>query len=248
MSRPNARAPILSAETALVSGWQLLMSTDQTLDAIDDPGAVTDGATAFAGGVATWQTKDAGIPVFDGGRENCPGWTRSLRELYPDFSPDIDIIDLRADILACPMNTAQYGIVIGVADDTIANRATWNMAGLAIRPSSATAWGGGQIGATGLLTTSGTIGTNTNPVSQLLCRTSWHTDASPSARVAGQVSRTGLDELGLTIQGAPGPAFAADPSIWRLFVGLVHFAAVDATDNVVQARIFHKRIRTGSLE
>lgn len=214
-------------------------------DAVSDPGAICTGATGVAAdGLITFESIDTASPLVDGYQENIPIFQARLLDLVPEFDPAQDVLDVRLDIASMPLNAAKYGLAIFVADGPVSGRASWNAGGVQAYPNSATVVNGGIMGATAQGSV-GTVGSNTNPTTKLMGRLWWHGEAAPTIRVTGQAQRSGVDEAPLVALGATGAAFAGALADWRLCVGLVHFAAVDQADNIVQARAYVRRVRAG---
>ncbi len=233
---------ILRKKVQSVAPWVQL--TEANLAALSDPAAITDGATGVANGLITFQSKDTVVGQYDGYQEQCPMYSARLLDLLPDFNPATDIVDVLLKVAQLPLNTAKYGIAAFVADNTEANRATWNAGGVHIYPNTATVVNGGLIGATAQ-GTGASVGTNLLPPTGLFGRFFWHLEAAPTVRVAGQVQRSGGDEVPLTTVSATGAAFAGALTDWRVGVMLERVSAVDATDNVIQLRAYVRRVRAG---
>jgi hypothetical protein len=218
--------------------------TEANLAALSDPAAITDGATGVSNGLITFQAKDTVVGQYDGYQEQCPMYSARLLDLLPDFDPATDVLDVLCKFAAFPLNTAKYGVAGFVADNTEANRATWNAGGTHIYPNTATVVNGGIIGATAQ-GTGASVGSNLLPPTAMLGRMFWHQEASPTIRVAGIVQRSGGDEAPITTVSATGAAFAGPLTDWRVGVMLERVSAVDATDNFIQLRAYVRRIRAG---
>ena len=227
--------------------WTLIKFTDQANDVVDDPGAIL-AASSFnrLTGAYSFTSKDTGPARVDGIREQIPMWTAHLGTMFSDFDVSQDMIDIYTEVSAMPLNTASYGLLVGIADAAIASRATWSGAGFCVFPTSTTVIQGAMIGPTST-GTAGTAGSNTNPVTGFFQRLWWRTDTTLTSIPSGQVNRSGADETGLTMSASGGAAFASNPALWRFIIGLIHNSTNNATANTVSGRTWARRVRAGSL-
>jgi len=122
-------------KTDLLSGgegpmaWQQLLEMEQS--EADDPSAILTTKTLTDGEFRA--VFGASVVAFDGYRENCPGWSVPLLELYPDFDPSVHVLELAADWRApgqftLPGSNTGAGLFLGVSDRAWTDRANMNAA------------------------------------------------------------------------------------------------------------------------
>jgi hypothetical protein len=116
--------------------WQQLLEVEQG-SAPSDPSAVLTTGT-FADGQFR-AVFGSTTTAYDGYRENIPGWSVPLLDLYPDFDPAVHLLELAADWrspgqFGLPGSNTGAGLFLGVFDRAYTDRANANAAlgGLAV--------------------------------------------------------------------------------------------------------------------
>lgn len=235
---------IFNAPGLAVEPWHLLTSTDQGVSPFD-PGGFTTTGTVFdpATGLFTWKML-GDTTVINGYRENQARWTRGITDLYPDFSPATDVIDLAMEpaIPLLPLGTERYGLAFGILDATTAGIAGANGRQFAIWPSSSTVHSQGGV--------QDITFSPTNPISggggttAELCIARFFAFGDNELNAAWKIrNNTDVWVTGVAVTPLPISATAAN---WRIHVGSVHNNNVTGAPTMT-AKIYHRRTRTTGL-
>lgn len=213
---------------SLITGW----------GSINDPDSLGDTGTGLSSGTWTFVSKVGTTAQYDGTGENLPCIDIPLTTLFSDWSDTTDRLDLCLEVAAMPLTTAKWGLAMFVADNTYANRATYQAKGVVVFPNSATVIQAGEVGAASNATANNN-GTNTDVVQQLYGTWTWDSGGVP--RVTGRTKRPSAQQE-INVVQAPPTAFGAAANR-RIFLAAMHVSAVGGAVTL-SARVYARRVRT----
>ena len=229
------------APGSALSPWTLLTSTDQASNAIFDPGSVTDTGTGFNSttGLFTWVMKGDTTRI-DGYNEQSARWTKRIVDLYPDFDPTLDLIDLCLVDPVIPLLTGaeKYGIQFGILDSAAGVAGAGSTAGF--YPQTAAAMQEVLFGASAASATGSFTG---NAIQRALMNFPVRPDGA-RVGVRWWYRLAGVWAEGST--GSTSPTISATAANWRIHIGHVHVSTTSATPTMT-ATLYHRRTRTTGL-
>lgn len=226
--------------------FQLLTSVDQGAEPLD-PGALAQPGTAFdaSTGTFTWNLADA--TIIDGYQENQVRWTRRVLDLYPQYDPDLDIIELALviDQLTLTAAVPKWGIAFGVLDQIAslggADGPMWGIKG-----NTAAQYNHGNQFAT-----SDNFGNVMSGTPRWLIATfrqgAGTSDAgAENNEIASQMRAKSTAGAWEESELQAAPPMNNPVSDWVISIGHVHDSAINEATTIV-ARLFHRRIRTAGV-
>jgi hypothetical protein len=224
--------------------WALLTSTDQGVSP-HDPNARAGVGTGFdaATGRFTWVFDVGNTEATDGYREPMVRWTKKLTNLYADYDPAIDILDVAMLIHAMPNSATQekYGLAIGLLDAGTANISILSGIAFGVRPNTATTYNHGAVGAT--TDTLGTAMASGRTPRRLV------STYRSSADGTSLVCNTKVENELLVFQASVADSAPYTPaaSAWYLHIGHIHDSVVGTAGSTMIASVYTRRIRTSTL-
>lgn len=236
----SALRPFCAPGSALAP-WVLLQTTDQASNAIADPSALTNTGTGFdaSTGTFTWVMKGDSTQV-DGYNDASARWTRKVADLYPDFDPTRDRIDLCMVDPSIPLLTGaeKYGIMLGLLDSA-AGVAGGGWA-FGFHPQTSLAMQEAQFGASSRSATGSFTG---NAIQRAMGNFVTRPDGARLGlhwwyRIGGVWSQGADASTGATVN--------TDPSVWRIHVGHCHVSTTTGTPTM-STKVYHRRTRNSGL-
>lgn len=134
-------APVIPVTEAELAPWIQLLTTDQGADPLD-PSSETTTGTGFDSGTGIFRiVHPTGlVTVRDGYRENCPRWSQNLLDLYDDFDPLTDILDLCMVVTQFQFSATieKFGLWFGLFSTDASSFAAVNGQAWCMKPNTAT--------------------------------------------------------------------------------------------------------------
>lgn len=238
---------------AVVPKWTLLRTTDQGSSGIVAPfdsAALAAPGTGFdpATGIFTWVFLPGDVTRVDGYTDPMVRWTKSIPALYPDFDIQRDIVDIALEVVSMPLSATieKFGFAAGILDHGTSDIGSSTGTMLGIFPNTAAVYQSASFAASGASTTRNIVGVpDLAPARYWVFGTATptSTDLSRNWRV-----RNTADVWDLGSVGADVPI--AVPTVlepWRIHVGHIHNTVIGTAGSTMQARVYHRRIRSSGL-
>jgi hypothetical protein len=222
--------------SATGSAWTQFSSTVEGTTC-SDPGGLTS-SSSFDGDLFDIQLNTTATTI-DGYRENTPRWTANLLALYPDFDPDLDVLECRLDVVAMPSaGTTKVGVYMAVLDS--GTLASGDGSAVGFTDNAAGAHQQSNLGTTSITYNGAMAAVGT----RLHVRWEWDTETAPV--VVDTTRWKAAGEWQTSNRNSIKTAMTLPLSDWRFVLGAYRIAG-GAGAASLQWRAYHRRIRVGSL-
>lgn len=230
------------APGSALAPWTLLTSTDQGASPFD-PGPFAGVGTTFDSSTGLFTIVEAGdTTTRQGYRSSLIRWTKRLTDLYADFNPLTDELDIALTDLTIPKTgNSGYGLHVALIDEPTASLAAADGAGFVIRENTITNYLISKMSSTGSLGT----GQFPNPANLVIAKF-W-----PSP-LGGTINYLGIlrQSTGTTTQDVTTSTsfltIDSDASTWRLSIGDAHSTSTSNTPTI-SFKVWHRRTKTTGL-
>jgi hypothetical protein len=229
-----------SAPGSALEPWVLLDSTEQGTAPFDPAGYAGVG-TAFDPGTGLFTIVEAGDTTQrQGYRSSLLRWTARVVDLYPDFDPILDALDIAlSDIVVPKTGTSGYGISCCLLDEPTGGVASANGAGFGYRENTLTNYLSAKQGATGPSSTAQFSGA----ILGLVARFYWNPVGTDINYSGWKRDSGGWDSL---LTSTTPNTIDADPANLRLHLTDLHSTTTSNTPTM-QFKVWHRRVRTTGI-